>query len=121
MMQAQDGCVCGCTKRRPSVRTFLKWASMSGLLSHISVRRTTDVWRTPAEQADGQRISARLRFLPSDVNVCAQGECEERQMRLLEDGPGFSNKRAAPTKQSTPTSEARGQKVRGSEVRLSHV
>lgn len=27
--------------------TFLKWASMSGLLSHISVSRTTDVWRTP--------------------------------------------------------------------------
>lgn len=43
-----------------SVGTFLKWASMSGLLSHISVRRTTDVWRTPAEQADGLRVSAAL-------------------------------------------------------------
>lgn len=32
---------------RESFCTFLKWASMSGLLSHISVRRTTDVWRTP--------------------------------------------------------------------------
>lgn len=43
-----------------SVCTFLKWASMSGLLSHISVRRTTDVWRTPAEQADGRRVSDAL-------------------------------------------------------------
>lgn len=36
--------------------TFLKWASMSGLLSHISVSRTTEVWRTPAQK---QRESAR--------------------------------------------------------------
>lgn len=43
-----------------SACTFLKWASMSGLLSHISVRRTTDVWRTPAEEADGLWVSAAL-------------------------------------------------------------
>lgn len=35
-----------CTKLSHGL-TFLKWASMSGLLSHISVRRTTEVWRTP--------------------------------------------------------------------------
>lgn len=46
-----------------SVCTFLKWASMSGLLSHISVRRTTDVWRTPAEQADRLWVSAALHTL----------------------------------------------------------
>lgn len=71
-----------------SVCTFLKWASMSGLLSHISVRRTTDVWRTPAEQADGQRVRADRYtlnhhcfhvFRLQNASVCAQGGCEERE------------------------------------------
>lgn len=44
--------------------TFLKWASMSGLLSHISVRRTTDVCRTPAGQADG---SLAMKRFPDDA------------------------------------------------------
>jgi hypothetical protein len=35
--------------------TFLKCASMSGLRSHISVRRTTDVWRTPVERSKGSK------------------------------------------------------------------
>lgn len=55
-----------------SVCTFLKWASMSGLLSHISVRRTTDVWRTPAEWADRLWVSAALYTLNQRcVSMCS--------------------------------------------------